>query len=91
MSALGDKRTFCVTRVMSRYLPKADIRSHEWQVRSGGDGNKLIIAFDGGWLCRAGVSANRARNCATLLDMLKRETYAEAKRIIDVRLGPRLL
>ena len=45
MSALGDKRTFCVTRVMSRYLPKADIRSHEWHVRSGGDGNKLIIAL----------------------------------------------
>jgi hypothetical protein len=43
--------------------PKAGIRSHEWHVRSGSDGNKLIIAFDG---CRAGVSANRARNCATL-------------------------
>jgi len=62
--------------VMSRLPPKADIRSHAWHVRSGGD--KLIIAFDGGWLCRAGVSANRARNCANLLDMLKRETFPVA-------------
>jgi len=43
---------------MSALPPEADSRSHEWHVRSGGDGNKFIIAFDGGWLCRAGVSAN---------------------------------
>lgn len=53
------------------YPLKADIRSHEWHVRSGGDSNKLIIAF-------AGVRANRARNCATLPDMLKRETFPVA-------------
>ena len=77
MSASGDKRTFCLTRVMSR-LPPESGSPHEWQVRSGGDGNKLIIAFDGRWLCRAAVSANRARNDATLLDMLKRETFPVA-------------
>jgi len=47
-------------------------------IRSGGDGNKLIIAFDGGWLCRAGVSAQRTPNCASFPDMLKRETFPVA-------------
>lgn len=77
-SALGDKRTFCVARVMSRLPHESGHSFARVACRSGGDGNKFIIAFDGGWLCQLGVSANRARNCATLSDMLKRETFPVA-------------
>src|SRR5215831_9665850 len=60
---------------MSALHREADIGSRGWACPLRRQRQQAHHRFDG---CRTGVSAYRARNCATLLDMLKRETFPVA-------------